>query len=259
MKTFQIRLRVNDSEHGKYEKQFTITINDVNDAPTALSISNLTLAENAAINTEVGTFTTKDVDAVDEHIYTLVSGTGSTDNASFEINGDKLTSKFVANYENKSSYSIRVKVEDKAGDSIVNVYTVNIIDGHEKPSIGDHKFNVSENALTGAVVGTVAGSSPDAGADLKYSFAAATTSSLFAIDQNTGEITVTSSLDYEKQHKYTFKLIIKDEQAIPMYDTATLTIEVDDEIETKQNLPANNYMSPNNDGLNDVFAIDNVN
>lgn len=258
-KTYSIRLLVGDNAHARFEKQFTITINDINDAPTALSINNLNLPENAPANTEVGTFTTKDVDAVDEHTYTLVSGTGSTDNSSFEIIGDKLISKFVANYENKSSYNIRVKLEDKGGDSIVNVYTVSITDGHEKPSIGDHKFNVSENALAGTVVGTVAGSSPDAGADLKYSFAASTSSAQFAIDPNTGEITVSSSLDYEKQSKYTFKLIVKDEQAIPMYDTATLTIDVNDEIETKQNLPANNYISPNNDGFNDVFAIDNVN
>jgi gliding motility-associated-like protein len=78
------------------------------------------------------------------------------------------------------------------------------------------------------------------------------------IDSNSGNIILTNKVDYEKNKTFNFKVIVTDLQNIPLFDTATVTINVNDAIETKQTLPANNYMSPNNDGVNDYFMIDNV-
>jgi large repetitive protein len=256
-KVYQVRIRVNDREHGKFEKQFIININDVNDAPTALSISMLDLDENAPLNTPVGTFATADADANDAHTYTLVAGAGSTDNALFLVSGSQLVSNTVADFEVKTSYSIRVRSTDAAGETIENTFTVSVVDVSEKPTINDQNFNVSENAVPGTEVGTLVSASPDAGAVLKYSFAG-NAAAPFSIDENTGLITVSGKLDYEKQSLYTFKILVTDDQVIPLFDTASLTIKVNDEIEIKQSLPANNYMSPNNDGLNDLFVIENV-
>ena len=44
--------------------------------------------------------------------YTLVTGTGSTDNGSFTINGNQLKTAASFNYETKNSYSIRVCTTD---------------------------------------------------------------------------------------------------------------------------------------------------
>ena len=49
------------------------------------------IAENQPIGTAVGTFSTTDPDAANTFTYTLVSGTGSTDNASFAIVGGKVS------------------------------------------------------------------------------------------------------------------------------------------------------------------------
>ncbi|MBN1187852.1 MAG: DNRLRE domain-containing protein, partial [Bacteroidales bacterium] len=46
------------------------------------------------------------------HTYSLVSGTGSADNASFNISGNQLRTSASFNYEIKSSYSIRVQSFD---------------------------------------------------------------------------------------------------------------------------------------------------
>jgi hypothetical protein len=53
----------------------------VNDNPTAAALSNSSIVENAGANAVVGTLSTTDPDAGDTFTYTLVSGTGSTDNA----------------------------------------------------------------------------------------------------------------------------------------------------------------------------------
>ena len=84
-----------------------ITSENVTNPPTVLALSVLTVAENQTVGAVVGTFSTTDDDTGD--ILTLISGTGDTDNASFTIDGDSLKTASSFDYENKSSYSIRVK------------------------------------------------------------------------------------------------------------------------------------------------------
>ena len=254
-KLFRIRVRVTDVTNASIERMFVINIDDANDAPTLVSLSNNTLLENKSTLTEVGQFTTTDVDAVDAFTYTLIAGAGSTDNSSFIIEGSTLRSNFTANFENKNTYSVRVASADKGGDIVESVFVINIVDVSEKPSIDNQLFSVSENDSVNTLIGTLVSSSPDAGANLKYSFQSV--NPYFAIDSATGNVTTLAKIDYEKNHEFTFKVIVTDLQGTSLYDTAYLTINVLDAIETKQALPANNYMSPNSDGINDVFAIDN--
>ncbi|MDM3851296.1 MAG: hypothetical protein PT119_15270, partial [Aphanizomenon gracile PMC627.10] len=56
-----------------------------NQAPTNITLNNSTIAENQAINTVVGNFTTTDPDEGNTFTYTLISGTGDTDNNVFTI------------------------------------------------------------------------------------------------------------------------------------------------------------------------------
>ncbi len=255
-KLYNIRVRVTDATHAYFEKTFTININDENDAPTALVISNNTLQENKPVLTEIGSFNTSDVDAVDAFTYSLIAGTGSTDNAMFIIEGSTLRSNFSANFENKSSYSVRVSTTDKGGLTFENVFVVDVIDVSEKPMILNQTFTVSESDSANTILGNITASSPDAGANLQYSLTGKG-SEYFDVDATTGALTNVVTIDYEKNRRFDFKVIVTDLQAIPLYDTANITINVSDQIEVKQKLPANNYMSPNNDGVNDVFAIDN--
>ena len=85
-----------------------------NHAPTDISLSNSSMAENQPAGTTVGNFSTTDPDAGDTHTYTLVTGTGKVDNASFDIVGNQLRTKASFDYETKNSYSIRVRSTDKA-------------------------------------------------------------------------------------------------------------------------------------------------
>ncbi|MCF8255686.1 MAG: cadherin domain-containing protein, partial [Bacteroidia bacterium] len=254
-KAYSVRIRVTDQTNAYYEKVIGISILDANDAPTAISLSAATLSENESTLTEIGKFSTSDIDASDVHTYTFVSGAGSTDNALFLLEGNTLRSNFTANFEVKNSYTIRVASTDKGASSIESIFVLSIKDVSEKPSIANQSFNISENLPKGTSVGTVVSSSPDAGANLEYYFVSS--NSLFSIDPATGEIVSEDVLDYEKGRSYSISIVVKDNQLAPQFDTATITINIEDEIETKQELPVNNYLSPNNDGVNDYFVIEN--
>ena len=113
--TRTISFRVNDGSLNSSLKTRNINITAVNDAPTNLSLSNINVAENKPIATEIGNFSSTDPDANNTFTYSLVAGTGATDNALFTIAGNQLKTNAVFNFETKNSYSIRVKTTDQGG------------------------------------------------------------------------------------------------------------------------------------------------
>jgi hypothetical protein len=108
------------------EQTFTITVNPVNDAPTGLGLSNSSIAENEPIGTLVGTFNPTDIDGGPTYTYSLVAGTGDTDNASFSISGGELHTAAVFDYETQTSYSIRVAVDDGNGGIFATSFAISI-------------------------------------------------------------------------------------------------------------------------------------
>ncbi|MHC1693993.1 MAG: cadherin repeat domain-containing protein [Eubacteriales bacterium] len=110
--SYSIRVRTTDQGGLYFEKVFTITINDRNETPTDINLSPSSVDENSPSNTVVGTLTTTDPDSGNTFTYTPVAGSGSTDNASFNIDGSSLCMTNSSDYEKKSSYSVRIRTTD---------------------------------------------------------------------------------------------------------------------------------------------------
>lgn len=103
--------------------------------PNDISLMGGTLTENSPINTTVGVL---GASPSSDFIYTLVSGTGDTDNASFTISGNDLKNAVIPDYETKNSYSIRVRAtRSDSGEcaTFEKNFTINIIDANEPPII----------------------------------------------------------------------------------------------------------------------------
>tara|TARA_Y100000356_G_scaffold40721_1_gene31682 strand:+ start:1318 stop:3597 length:2280 start_codon:yes stop_codon:yes gene_type:complete len=120
--------KVNDGVQDSNTSIATVQVTPVNDAPTDIALSSQTIAENNSIGAVIGNLSTTDVDAGDTHTYTLVSGTGSTDNASFTITGSQLKAAVVFDYETKNSYSIRVRSTDSGSLYFEKQFTISISD-----------------------------------------------------------------------------------------------------------------------------------
>jgi len=135
MKGYSIRVRSTDSGGLSIEKAFTILVYDVNEAPTDIVLSNNSVEENKPINTVIGTFSSTDPDPDDTFTYELVAGTGSTDNTSFNINGNQLRTSAVFNYETKNSYSIRVRSTDQGGLCKEKVFTILVLEAEDDESL----------------------------------------------------------------------------------------------------------------------------
>lgn len=107
---------------------------DPNKAPTSLSLTGTSLPENSALQTNVGTFSTIDPDTGDTHTYSLAEGPGDTDNAKFAIAGNKLQTAANLNFEEKSSYSIRVRTTDQGEKFKEKTFTVTVTNVNDSPS-----------------------------------------------------------------------------------------------------------------------------
>ncbi|MBI5839741.1 MAG: SBBP repeat-containing protein [Chloroflexi bacterium] len=105
-----------------------VVIQTRNHAPTNLALSASSVTENLPAGSTVGSFTTTDPDAGDTFTYSLVSGTGSDDNAAFTISGNELKTAFPFNYLTKNNYSIRVRTTDSGSLTFEKTFAVTVTD-----------------------------------------------------------------------------------------------------------------------------------
>ncbi|MDM1551662.1 MBG domain-containing protein [Empedobacter falsenii] len=123
---------------------------EANSAPTNITLSKNDVNENVAAGTAIGTLSTTDPDAGDTFTYSFVTGTGSTDNASFSLTGNTLKINASPDYETKSSYSVRIRSTDSRGESFEKAFVISVMDVNEAPvlaSIGNKTVNEG-NELT---------------------------------------------------------------------------------------------------------------
>ncbi len=109
--------------------------NTINTAPTDIALSASAINENVASNSTVGTLSSTDTDVGNTFTYTLVSGTGSTDNASFNISGNSLRVTNSPDYEAKNSYTVRVRTTDQGGLTYEKAFAITINDLNEAPTV----------------------------------------------------------------------------------------------------------------------------
>lgn len=113
--SYSVRVRSTDSWSLFTEKQFSVTITDLNDAPTALTLSWSSIDENLVIGTTIWTLTwTDDWENNDTLTYSFATTCASwwVDNWSFSINGSTLRSNEAFDFEAQSSYNVCVRVSD---------------------------------------------------------------------------------------------------------------------------------------------------
>ncbi|MCW5858993.1 MAG: cadherin domain-containing protein [Caldilineales bacterium] len=108
----------------------TCTVTNENSAPTNILLSNVWVAENKPVGTVVGTLTASDAIAGDTHTFAFVDdGTsGASGNGSFKIVGNQLQTNAVFDYETKTSYNIKLKATDTAGQSKVKNFVIKVLD-----------------------------------------------------------------------------------------------------------------------------------
>ncbi|HTX79119.1 MAG TPA: sortase, partial [Longilinea sp.] len=224
--SYTVRIRSTDQGGLYTEKAFTITVNDINETPTDIDLSNGSVAENQPADTLVGDFTSDDPDAGNTYTYTLVTGTGDDDNGSFYISGDSLFTSASFDYETQNGYSIRVRSTDQDGLYYEKVFTIAVLDVNEAPiTISLSNADVDENEPANTVVGTLSTSDPDAGDTFTYTLVSGVGSDDNGSFNISGSSLRTSdSFDYETKDSYTVRVRSTDSGGLWTEQAFTITV-----------------------------------
>ncbi len=192
-----------EDETGAVDTQdVTITVQGNNDAPVGIVLTSIDVDENSA-GAIIGELSVTDIDINDTHIFTV-------DDPRFEvlnISGTptlKLVDGQSIDYEVDSMIALAVTVTDNNSESHIHNYTLTVNDDTNEFNVSavtdtDAASNeVSESASVGATVGVTAFASDADGDAVTYSLTS-NPNNAFAIDPNTGEVTVAdpSGLNFE--------------------------------------------------------------
>ncbi len=248
--SFTLTIQVLDGGTPGLSGASTITINllDVNETPTDISPNTMSVMENTNTTPghSLGILSASDPDTLETFTYSIQPG---GDAAKFSIGGagtnELILTDGVLDFETTSSYSVNVRVTDSAGNTWQETITVNVTDLNETPTVNNQSFGVNENTPNGTLVGTVAATDQDAGADgaLTYSITGGTGSTAFSIDSTTGAITVAdaSQLNFEASTSFTLTVQVSDGGTPNLISAATITINLLDGNELPTDIMPNGF------------------
>ncbi|RKQ51269.1 putative secreted protein (Por secretion system target) [Roseivirga pacifica] len=221
-----VRIKSQDLDGAFYEKEFVLSITDVNEKPLSLVLESYSLSENNKIGDVFSKIISEDPDYDDTYFYTLVEGEGDADNSLFEVDGENLLAQTVFDFETKNEYRIRLRVTDEAGLFHEEQMTLSVLDVNEKPlSLVLESYSLSENNKIGDVFSKIISEDPDYDDTYFYTLVEGegdADNSLFEVD---GENLLAQTVfDFETKNEYRIRLRVTDEVGLFHEEQMTLNI-----------------------------------
>lgn len=214
--TYRVHLSAADTE-GSFQQSFIISVNDLNQAPTGITLSASSFDEGTAPGTLVATLIAVDANAGDTHTFRLTTGDGTNDadNASFVIDGSNLIVTSESRFETQAAYHIHLTVADDEG-RFDQAVTISVNDINQAPTgINLSATSFDEGTAPGTVVANL--SAIDANAGDIHTFSLSTGDGLndadnasFVIDGS--NLVVTSESSFETQPTYNIHLTVANDE-----------------------------------------------
>lgn len=231
--TYHVRVKAAGSKGTSLTRKFKINILDVAlNPPTDILLSNTAIQENLNAGASVGSFSCIDPDE-NPCRFRLVDGEGGEDNALFSITGKSLRTEAAFDYEERSSYSIRVKAIDNTGQYLIETFTLSIINlSDSAPTAIDLSIaNVAEDAPLDTLVGQFTSTDSDPSDTFRYRLVQGDGSAGNSAFRINGDQLITNQLfDYETQASYSIRVRSSDQTDRSIEQV--FAISIDDVIET---------------------------
>ncbi|MDC0478797.1 gliding motility-associated C-terminal domain-containing protein [Flavobacteriaceae bacterium] len=154
---YNIYINVNDGVNN-FAKAFTVSVTNINEAPTGIGLTSTTISENVSATSVVGILSAVDSDTSNTHTFTLANSSDSRDddNGSFTVSGTQLIINSSPDFETKASYNIYINVNDGA-NNYAKAFTVSVTNINESPTGLTFQREFSGSFNEGSPVGTVVG------------------------------------------------------------------------------------------------------
>jgi VCBS repeat-containing protein len=224
-----VTVTATDSAGHQIQQTFAITVGDVNEAQTALSLDNSAIVENAA-GAVVGTLTVADPDAGDSQSFQV------SDNRFEVIDGQlKLKDGVALDHESEPSVNVTVTATDSAGHQIQQTFAISVGDVNEaQTALSLDNSSVGENAA-GAVVGTLTVADPDAGDSQSFQVS----DNRFEVVDGQLKLKDGVTLDHESEPSVNVTVTATDSVGHQIQQTFAITVGDANETPTDINLSGN--------------------
>jgi protocadherin Fat 4 len=244
--TRSITVRATSTDTSYTDQLFTIAISDVSEAAVTTPVDNNATAnsvvENASTGTVVGiTAFASDADATTNGItYSLTDDAGGR----FTINSSTgvvtVADGSLLDYETTTSHSITVRATSADLSTADETFAIAITDANEAgvSAVVDSNADtdiVTENVAIGTTVGVTASASDPDGTDFVTYSLTDDAGGRFAIDPNTGVVTVAGAIDREAATSY--DIVIRATSSDSSFTSMTVTISISDVNESAVSTP----------------------
>jgi Ca2+-binding RTX toxin-like protein len=224
----RVPVTVTATDSGGLQKSqaFTIAVENVNEAPTAITLSSATVAENRAGAT-IGKLVTADPEG---------GITYGVDDARFEVKGGmlKLKSGLSLDHEAAGMVAVTVTARDPGGLSRQQAFEIAVADVNEAPqAVRLSKAVVAENAR-GATIGTLSAADPDSGDRLTY----AVSDKRFEVVGDTLKLKADAALDFERGARIALTVTATDSGGLTARQTFDIAVTNLNEAPTQIKLSA---------------------
>ncbi len=220
--SYDVTIEATDGTGNTYSKVITLSVTNENEAPTGVTYTGGSVAENAVPGTVVATLSAADVDVGDTFSYTL------TDDPSgfFVIVGNEIrvASGASLDYETTSSHDVTVEVRDSGGRTYSEVISLTVADEDETPTdITYTGGSVTENAASGTVAATLAAVDPDTGETFSYTLAN-DPSGFFEVVGNELRVAAGAALNYEAAISHDITVEVTDGAGNTLSEVITIAV-----------------------------------
>lgn len=226
--SYSIRLRATDQGNNTYDEVVTITVNNLPEglAPDDIILSSNRVDENVNPGTVVGTLSATDPDGNNGFVFSLVNAPGY-DTSAFTIVGNELQMAVRPDYETKSLYRIKVRVQDPGGLAREEDFIISVNDRPENRTPTDISLTstaIAENSPADSIVGTLVTTDPDTGDTFTYTLVdePGLDTARFTIVNNT--LRINTIPDYETQSSYTIRIRTTDSGNLSREEVFTITV-----------------------------------
>jgi gliding motility-associated-like protein len=239
--SYSVLIRTTDAGGLSVNKIFIISINNVNETPQNISLSTTTIYENNAAGSIVGILSTTDQDAGDTHTYTLVGG----DLSVFTLTGNQLKTVTSLKYSSQNSYTVRIRSTDAGNLSFEKTFIITILPAPVVTGTGNNPGSQQQtppSANPSISKGYSSQLNVSGSGIVSYSWSPSTGLSATNIANPIATPSQTTTYTVTVTHS-----------SGAVY-TQNITVVVNDDY----NVTPQNILTPNGDGQNDTWVIENL-
>ncbi len=221
-------IQVTDSVGQTGTAKVAVSVLNVNEfAPVfGMDIYEAEIVDDAVRGTLIVRVDASDADADETLNYSI---TGGNDAGLFSINADNgdITLIGALDYETATSHTLTVQVTDSIAHADIAQVVINVLNANAfAPVFGmdTYEAEIAENAARDTLLVRVGATDGDEGDTLNYAITSGNDAGVFSINADSGDITLTGTLDYETTTSYTLGVLVTDSGG--RTDTAEIVISV---------------------------------